>query len=239
LAEKTVHVADYLYRYYDPLTGRWPSRDPIEESGGLNLYGFVGNDGVGLIDYLGLLKLNEEIKVYCTISKKNKLAGTIKVLGFGNIPDGVLNGLRAAQAKLELQFTPFKPKDPKDCCCLNGKFRWYQTIVYDDEIPKVPRPDKGDGTANKPNLAPSYNLKFLDMPTLFYATIDKKWHDSYQNGKGKNITAKAKVEFELKLQCENNKVVETFKTINWGLRGSLTVDIKQKKSNYQFEIYEK
>jgi RHS repeat-associated protein len=30
----------YLYRYYDPLTGRWPSRDPIEEGGGMNLYGF-------------------------------------------------------------------------------------------------------------------------------------------------------------------------------------------------------
>jgi len=54
LAEKTVHVADYLYRYYDPLTGRWPSRDPIEESGGLNVYGFVGNITVSKIDCLGL-----------------------------------------------------------------------------------------------------------------------------------------------------------------------------------------
>ena len=44
----------YLYRYYDPLTGRWPSRDPIKESGGVNLYGFVGNDGVNIIDLLGL-----------------------------------------------------------------------------------------------------------------------------------------------------------------------------------------
>jgi hypothetical protein len=29
------------------------NRDPIEENGGLNLYGFVGNDGVGEVDYLG------------------------------------------------------------------------------------------------------------------------------------------------------------------------------------------
>jgi RHS repeat-associated protein len=49
-----VHVADYGYRYYDPLTGRWPSRDPIEERGGVNLYGFVGNDGVDRVDILGL-----------------------------------------------------------------------------------------------------------------------------------------------------------------------------------------
>jgi RHS repeat-associated protein len=31
----------YGYRYYNPGTGRWLSRDPIGEKGGLNLYGFV------------------------------------------------------------------------------------------------------------------------------------------------------------------------------------------------------
>ena len=44
----------YGYRYYDPVTGRWPSRDPIGERGGANLYGFVGNDGVTNLEYLGL-----------------------------------------------------------------------------------------------------------------------------------------------------------------------------------------
>lgn len=37
-----------------PETGRWVSRDPIGERGGLNLYNFVGNDGVSNTDYLGL-----------------------------------------------------------------------------------------------------------------------------------------------------------------------------------------
>jgi RHS repeat-associated protein len=46
----------YGYSYYDPVTGRWVSRDPIEECGGLNLYGFVGNDGVNFFDALGLLR---------------------------------------------------------------------------------------------------------------------------------------------------------------------------------------
>ena len=49
-----IHVADYLYRYMDPLTGRWTSRDPIEEGGGLNLYGFMENDGVSKVDFLGM-----------------------------------------------------------------------------------------------------------------------------------------------------------------------------------------
>ncbi len=50
----------YGYRYYDSLTGRWPSRDPIEEKGGLNLYGFVGNDGVGKWDILGHVPCNQQ-----------------------------------------------------------------------------------------------------------------------------------------------------------------------------------
>ena len=33
----------------------WPARDPIGESGGVNLYGFVGNDAVGHVDRLGLV----------------------------------------------------------------------------------------------------------------------------------------------------------------------------------------
>jgi len=44
----------YGFRYYDPVTGRWPSRDPIGERGGLNLYGMVGNDPANWTDILGL-----------------------------------------------------------------------------------------------------------------------------------------------------------------------------------------
>ncbi len=44
----------YGYRYYDPVTGRWPSRDPIEERGGINLYGMLHNDVLNKVDLLGL-----------------------------------------------------------------------------------------------------------------------------------------------------------------------------------------
>lgn len=44
----------YGFRYYNPNTGRWPSRDPVGERGGLNLYGFIGNNAIGRNDFLGL-----------------------------------------------------------------------------------------------------------------------------------------------------------------------------------------
>ena len=47
-------LMDYGLRYYGSLDGRWKSRDPIEEEGGVNLYGFVGNDGVLNWDFLGM-----------------------------------------------------------------------------------------------------------------------------------------------------------------------------------------
>jgi uncharacterized protein RhaS with RHS repeats len=65
-----VGTAYYGHRYYDPVHGRWPSRDPIGEDGGINLYGFVGNDGVGREDLLGLMSLGMgylEQDVKCTV----------------------------------------------------------------------------------------------------------------------------------------------------------------------------
>jgi RHS repeat-associated protein len=43
----------YGFRYYNPSTGIWLSRDPIEEKGGNNLYGFVDNNAIRNVDHLG------------------------------------------------------------------------------------------------------------------------------------------------------------------------------------------
>ncbi|MFD2257167.1 RHS repeat-associated core domain-containing protein, partial [Luteolibacter algae] len=42
------------YRAYDPVTATWLSPDPLGEAGGLNLYGYVGNDPVNYWDPFGL-----------------------------------------------------------------------------------------------------------------------------------------------------------------------------------------
>lgn len=50
----------YGYRYYQPGTGRWISRDPIEENGGLSLYVLLRNDSLHSVDNLGLEQAKDE-----------------------------------------------------------------------------------------------------------------------------------------------------------------------------------
>ena len=42
---------------YRTVSGRsaWPSRDPLEEQGGLNLYSFIGNDSINANDFQGFI----------------------------------------------------------------------------------------------------------------------------------------------------------------------------------------
>ena len=46
-------LVDYGLRPYIPSTGTWPSRDPIGEAGGKNLYAFVGNSPIHNVDING------------------------------------------------------------------------------------------------------------------------------------------------------------------------------------------
>jgi len=44
----------YGRRFYDPMLQRWLNRDPIQELGGLNLYGYVANSPIVNLDAYGL-----------------------------------------------------------------------------------------------------------------------------------------------------------------------------------------
>jgi RHS repeat-associated protein len=70
-----------VFRAYDPDAGRWLSRDPIGEAGGVNLYGYVGDDPPNLIDPLGLISFG----LLATGDAEGNLLGT------GN-PAGTLVG---------------------------------------------------------------------------------------------------------------------------------------------------
>jgi RHS repeat-associated protein len=51
--DKESELYNYGYRYLDTQLGRWLSRDPIEEEGGLNLYAFIVNGGTSDFDVMG------------------------------------------------------------------------------------------------------------------------------------------------------------------------------------------
>lgn len=69
-----VFLANSAQAHYDPNIGRWLSRDPITERGGLNLYGFVKNQGINSWDKLGL---HAQILVALNFSGAAKDAATL------------------------------------------------------------------------------------------------------------------------------------------------------------------
>jgi RHS repeat-associated protein len=52
--EVTSGIYYYGYRYYDPLHGRWTTRDPIAEDGGFNIYTMTENSLISGYDILGM-----------------------------------------------------------------------------------------------------------------------------------------------------------------------------------------
>ena len=61
-------MGDWGRRWYRPLLARFISKDPIGERGGLNLYVFVRNMPVGLVDLLGLYTKSWDADEYVTVT---------------------------------------------------------------------------------------------------------------------------------------------------------------------------
>jgi RHS repeat-associated protein len=62
---------DYNCRVYSPMEGRFISRDPIQENGGLNLYAYCGSDPSTHWDYIGQSWLSKTFKKIGNWIKKN------------------------------------------------------------------------------------------------------------------------------------------------------------------------
>lgn len=52
--DKETQLLYYGFRYYEPGSGKWLSKDPLAENGGLNLYSFLANNGTNAIERLGI-----------------------------------------------------------------------------------------------------------------------------------------------------------------------------------------
>jgi len=136
---KTMGVTYYGYRYYDPVTGRWPSRDPIEENGGLNLYAFVSNNGIKFWDYLGESKPRTPKQTYCDAAKKHpdnkwlqcacKVSAEINALMLGIGTAGPFTNDPAAQGRILKWFVCTRQ-------CMVEKFKTFNDAFDAGVIPE-------------------------------------------------------------------------------------------------------
>ena len=61
--ERGSGLAFYGFRYYAPTLGRWPSKDPRREQGGINLYSLIRNGMVNRLDFLGLEEVDDVLQM--------------------------------------------------------------------------------------------------------------------------------------------------------------------------------
>ncbi|OGV41195.1 MAG: hypothetical protein A2X46_07540 [Lentisphaerae bacterium GWF2_57_35] len=86
-ADEETALYYYGFRFYSPEMGRWLSRDPIQERGGLNLYRFIRNNSINAIDRLGQTEWREWVAIVMMVFSTGFGDGN----GDGR-PDGNLDG---------------------------------------------------------------------------------------------------------------------------------------------------
>ena len=113
----------YGFRYYDPVTGRWPSRDPMEEEGGLNLYAFAYNNGINWIDLYGLCTRGE-------IKLKGVSVETTTLLGLSYTAKDPANYVRGyLESIAEDKIKEAADKESKFIKWMNGVMNSSQSIA--------------------------------------------------------------------------------------------------------------
>jgi RHS repeat-associated protein len=131
-------VRYYGFRYYNPSAGRWLSRDPIEEEGGVNLYAMAKNDLLNRFDLLGLYDLQYDSTNKISAADKVRIEQAIKDAGaiaerlakeaealaktcictklkaeleaFAKAMRAVENGVKSTSENLEIEVGPIKSR---------------------------------------------------------------------------------------------------------------------------------
>jgi len=116
----------YGYRYLDTQLGRWLSRDPLGESGGVNLYRFVWNDGVNRADLFGLKDFNGAVLDGADDAREKTMNSEER--GRGPESRREFCGL-ICKCNDEYKPTPAHagPKPSMEMRVLNGRVTWYRT----------------------------------------------------------------------------------------------------------------
>jgi RHS repeat-associated protein len=103
----------YGYRYYEPTAGKWLSRDPIAEQGGLNLYAF--KDPVNTVDPVG--------KEVTRTQQRNFLHDSLRIIensevGQTNIGKRIVGRLKDLEKQGKIEFKNLGEPKPLDSTTL-------------------------------------------------------------------------------------------------------------------------
>jgi len=152
----------------------WPSRDPIGEEGGMNLYGFVGNNSCNNIDIFGLASNLSKYwtKSNCTCCLKDL---SIK---YGEFMGGANKNPQLIKHRFDI-IAHFEPKGTKlsdgrecdpDLCVVEQYVRGQ--VFYNDVAP--PSLTNNHGTKVYPNMwsADGYSTKDQDNSKTTYHSWD-------------------------------------------------------------------
>jgi len=154
----------YLFRDLKTDEGRWTSRDPIGEKGGLNSYCYLCNHSLGRTDLLGLIRSGQRY-VFHTGGGKQCVA---RIVYYSPDPMLAYNqrdmGTRVGAA-LEIGLTC------DDCCSSCYKWRQHYTEYEDETRTKVDvlDSDKGRDWYPRPKDSPgdSCTYTFRDKPNQY------------------------------------------------------------------------
>ena len=164
----------YGYRYLDPPTGRWLSRDPIGIKGGLNEVGFVGNDAVYYVDTIGAEWFPKNSSRLGTIWKSGPVS---KLTASSSNNRQVFADMDNAAAEAGNKFSPSTVKSGNEwgghVCrsCRDGEWVYYTTAAEGTDqgmdFSKAADCDKGDDKVG------AWHTHSYPSHPIFYLTDDE------------------------------------------------------------------
>jgi RHS repeat-associated protein len=147
-------LAHYLYRYYDSNLQRWLSRDPIGETGCVNLYSAFYNNPISSLDPLGLLNTTEcnALRVQIFTKAKDLLDDLRR---YDPVADG-RGGFPMAGGKLTKPGGHYIEIKQRQRGIKNDILRYIKGCINnnDDDNPSIPR--YVDDMANRPVQPPVF-----------------------------------------------------------------------------------
>ncbi len=221
-------------RYYDPVTGRWTSWDPIGEEGGLNLYVYVGNLPVTDVDPLGLQ--SSQPACNCTTDVENIGTWSANMLDAPFQTKGLLGWIDSVNSKFSATY--WVTDDCWRCCCKSLGLVQVARHRYSDEgswsglqVDKAPKPtDPNNEQPPKPYYALNSkecpdSVSMVDTPGVRFITSNK-----------------LEQEFEVCAVCEKpNGSRVAISCISWGHKfhyhNNQKIWIAGKKKSVDHEVY--